>query len=147
MQSEELNLVDGLVQLSFLVHETLSAVGAEHHLSIPQIRLLGILRDREPSMTGLAQHLGLDRSSVTGLIDRAQDRGLVTRLASAHDGRGVHVRLTARGRRVCMAAEADVAAAIAALCSELSPAEEERLRRLATKVVTWRPPGPSSHAL
>ena len=51
---EGLGLADGLVQLSFLVQATLGAVAAEEELSIVQVRLLGILRDREPGMLELA---------------------------------------------------------------------------------------------
>jgi DNA-binding MarR family transcriptional regulator len=43
-------------------------------LSIPATRLLGVLRDREPTMLELAQLLELDKSSVTGLVDRAERR-------------------------------------------------------------------------
>jgi MarR family transcriptional regulator, lower aerobic nicotinate degradation pathway regulator len=146
MESAEVDLLDGLVQLSFRVHELLAAVGTRHNMSIVQVRLLGILRDREPTMTELARHLTLDRSSVTGLIDRAEVRGLVTRVASASDGRGVHVRLTARGRRLCSAAEVEVADAISTLCSALSAAEALQLRRLATKMLASERPVASASA-
>ena len=49
-------------------------------------------------MLDLARHLGLGRSSVTGLVDRAAARGLVERVTAPGDGRGVHVWLTADGR-------------------------------------------------
>ncbi|GMA61340.1 hypothetical protein GCM10025859_17800 [Alicyclobacillus fastidiosus] len=39
-------------------------VGADYDLSIIQIRLLGILRDREPSMLQLAKYLNLDKSAL-----------------------------------------------------------------------------------
>lgn len=55
---EDLSMVDSLVQLSFLVQNILARIGTEHDLSIIQIRLLGILRDREPGMLQLAKHLG-----------------------------------------------------------------------------------------
>ena len=63
-----------------------------------QTRLLGILRDREPTMNELARLLELDKSSVTGLIDRAERRRLVERIASLADRRAVLVRLTDEGR-------------------------------------------------
>ena len=63
--------MDGLVQVSFTVIALLSRVAAEHDLSLTQLRVLAILRDREPTMAELATHLGLERSSVSGLIDRA----------------------------------------------------------------------------
>ena len=70
--SPALGFVDALVQLSFLVQSVLTKAAAGHALTLPQVRLLGILRDREPGMQQLARHLGLDKSSVTGLVDRAE---------------------------------------------------------------------------
>ena len=76
----------------------LERLAAEHDISIVQTRLLGVLRDREPTMNGLARLLGLEKSSVTGLVDRAERRGLVVRVPSSTDGRAVLVSLTAEGR-------------------------------------------------
>ena len=70
-------LLDALVQTSFTVMAMLEPVAAEHDLSLTQLALLAILRDREPTMAELAGYLGLDRSSVSGLVDRAEKRGLV----------------------------------------------------------------------
>jgi len=42
--------VDALAQLSFLVQGALAEIAAQHDLSIIQTRLLGVLRDREPTM-------------------------------------------------------------------------------------------------
>ena len=69
--SSENQIVDSLVQLSFLVQAVLLRIGTAHDVSIIQIRLLGILRDREPGMMELAKYLNLDKSSVTGLVDLA----------------------------------------------------------------------------
>src|SRR3954447_7101366 len=100
--------LDAVVQLSFAVQHALGELAAEHDLSLTQLRLLAILRDREPTMLDLARHLKLEKSSVTGLVDRAVKRGLVERASAPHDGRAIHVRLTASGRR--LAAELTVRA-------------------------------------
>src|ERR1700733_13035211 len=97
-KTEDLGIVDSLVQLSFLVQGVLGSVAARYDLSITQTRLLGVLRDREPGMLELSNFLGLEKSSVTGLIDRAERRGLVRRVANSQDGRGIHVQLTDEGR-------------------------------------------------
>jgi DNA-binding MarR family transcriptional regulator len=51
-------------------------------------------------MTELAALLACDNSNVTGLIDRLEARGLVTRRSSMQDRRVKHVVLTAAGRRL-----------------------------------------------
>src|ERR1700722_12237485 len=87
----DLGIVDGLAQLSFLVWGILAKRAAHHDLSMIQTRLLGVLRDRQPGMNELATLLELDKSSVTGLVDRAEKRGLVTRTVSTTDRRAVRV--------------------------------------------------------
>jgi hypothetical protein len=72
---QDLGLVDALAQLSFQVHNCLAEIAADHDLSIVQTRLLGVLRDREPTTNELGRHLGLDKSSISSLVDRAQRRG------------------------------------------------------------------------
>jgi len=90
--------MDALVQLTWRVYDILDDAARAHDLSTSQLRLLGILRDREPEMLELAGHLGVDKSSVSGLVDRAAARGLVERVPSATDRRRIAVRLTEAGR-------------------------------------------------
>src|SRR3954453_7950752 len=93
-------VMDRLVQVSFTVMALLSRAAAAHDLSLTQLRALAILRDRTPKMAELADYLGLDPSSVTGLIDRAVKRGLVRREAGDDDGRAVRVGLTEQAHRL-----------------------------------------------
>ena len=81
--------MDALAQLSWHVQSSIGDAAAVHGISLSQLRLLGILRDREPEMLALARYLRLDKSSVSGLVARAEVRGLVERTALATDGRRV----------------------------------------------------------
>ncbi|WP_319436395.1 MarR family transcriptional regulator [Mycobacterium sp. RTGN5] len=123
-------LVDGLAQTSFTVIALLTRTAAEHDVSLTQLRALAILRDREPTMAQLAEFLGLERSSVSGLMDRAVRRGLVRRTVSADDGRAVHVSLTAAGHRLAEQVGGEVADLLAPMTSRLSTAEQKRLTTL-----------------
>jgi DNA-binding MarR family transcriptional regulator len=51
------------------------------------------------TVTGLAARLQLAQSTVTELVSRAEDVGLVTRERSSEDGRIAHLRLTEEGER------------------------------------------------
>ncbi len=113
----------------------LGRLAAEHDLSITQLRLLAILRDRNPGMLELARHLGLEKSSVSGLIDRAEGRHLVTRTAAPVDGRGVLVTLAPAGRRLVEQVADQVIAELVALLAPVPAGERARLSRLATLVV------------
>jgi DNA-binding MarR family transcriptional regulator len=128
--------VDGLVQTSFVVQALLAETAAEHQLSIVQLRLLGILRDREPRMAQLAHVLGLTKSSVTGLVDRAQRRGLVQRTAiPVGDERAVHVVLTDDGRELIDALAGRITRQLGTLAEDLSETDRQRLSRLLTVLV------------
>ncbi|MEV8543304.1 MarR family transcriptional regulator [Streptomyces sp. NPDC051572] len=134
--AEDLGLVDALAQLSFLVQNALAELAGEHDLSITQTRLLGILRDREPTMNELGRHLGLDKSSITGLVDRAQRRGLVTRTPSTVDRRSFQVSITDAGRQLVEQVAAQFAERIERCAEPLPATDRKRLSRMATRIVT-----------
>ena len=126
--------VDGLVQLSFLVQSELARAAARHDVTVPQVRLMGILRDREPGMLQLAGHLGLDKSSVTGLVDRAERRGLVQRVSAAEDGRAVRVRATPLGRRLTAEVGHEIAVQIENLGRALTEHQRQTLVTLINRI-------------
>jgi len=131
------DLTDALVELSFLIQATLARLASEHQVSLIQVRLLGILRDREPGIVELADVLNLDKSSVSGLVDRAQRRGLVQRAASnSSDGRAIRVLLTEHGRTLVNRFAERVTGELAVLVKDLSPAQRQRLAEQATHIVT-----------
>jgi MarR family transcriptional regulator, lower aerobic nicotinate degradation pathway regulator len=128
-------LRDALVQVSFVLMAALTEVAAEHDLSLTQLRMLGILRDREPTMADLATFTGLERSTISGLIDRAAQRGLVVRTADPRDGRSVRVSLTKRARGLVPEVTAAIGDRIKPLTAQLSGAEQQRLTALLTKAL------------
>jgi DNA-binding MarR family transcriptional regulator len=131
----DLGIVDGLVQLSFLVQAVLGRVATSYDMSIIQARLIGMLRDRELGMAQLARVLNLDKSSVSGLVDRAEVRGLVRRTTVPGDGRAVHVELTAKGQKLAKAFAAEVEEQLNAASEDLSATQRRNLSVLATQIV------------
>jgi MarR family transcriptional regulator, lower aerobic nicotinate degradation pathway regulator len=131
----DLGLVDALAQLTFAVQAALGRIAAAHDLSVVQIRLLGILRDRRPAISDLARLLQLDKSSVTGLVDRAEERGLVRRTPSTLDRRSVQVTITAAGQELIDQGTAAFEAEIAALVAGLSLSQRSRLSATASLIV------------
>jgi DNA-binding MarR family transcriptional regulator len=76
----------GLTPRRYLLLLTLEAMAAEGRTDI--------------AVGDLAERLGLPDSTMTGLLERAQDAGLLERRTAPHDARVVHVRATRRGRRL-----------------------------------------------
>jgi DNA-binding MarR family transcriptional regulator len=133
--TDDLGIVDGLVQLSFLMQAMLGKIAAKHELSIVQVRMLGVLRDREPGMLELAAILNLDKSSVTGLVDRAVRRGLVRRITTPEDRRAVNVGLAPRGQELAQLFGREVDRELSLLVKDFGEAKRRRLSRLATELV------------
>jgi DNA-binding MarR family transcriptional regulator len=127
---EQDGLVDALVQTSFVTMALLNKVGAEHDLSLTQLRVLAILRDRRLKMTELADYLGLDKSTMTGLVDRAEKRGLLERVRNPTDGRAVDVRISPDGAGLAERLYAQVAGSLSPMTSTLTRADQRRLRAL-----------------
>ncbi len=127
--------VDALAKLSFAVQIVLTRVAAEHDLSVTQLRLLGILRDRTPSMAAIADYLALDRSSVTGLIDRAERRGLVARRSSAEDARVTLIETTPAGLSLGSQLAHEVSVAMAAIVNKASDDDLAGIARLANALI------------
>ena len=133
--TRELSPVDSLAQMSFVVHRMLEHRAAEHDLSIIQTRLLGVLRDRNPTINELGKLLGLDKSSTSGLVERAERRGLVARAPSPTDGRSVRVSLTDVGRSLVAEASSQFEADVSALLQQLSQRDRNALNALVTRVL------------
>jgi DNA-binding MarR family transcriptional regulator len=128
-------VTDALVEVSFAVLDVLTRSAAELDLSVTQLRLIGILRDRSPSMAALADYLGLDRSSVSGLIDRAEKRGLVARRPSADDARVTLIDLTAAGRQLGERLGVLVSSRMETLLERVPTAERQRFVTLAASML------------
>ena len=129
------DLVDALVQAAFVTMAVLNKVGADNDLSLTQLRVLAILRDRRLRMTALADHLGLEKSTMTGLVDRAEKRGLLARAPNASDGRAVDVFLSPDGAELAERLYTHVGWSLAPMTSELAPAEQRRLQTLLERML------------
>ena len=124
-------LVDALARSAHAVVGVLTRVAAEHDLSLSALRVFAILRDRERlRMSALAAHLGLDRSTLSGLVDRAERRGLLRRASDADDGRGIEVGLSREGQAFAERITAAVRVALAPQIDGLSAPERARLTAL-----------------
>ncbi|HEY1529645.1 MAG TPA: MarR family transcriptional regulator [Galbitalea sp.] len=128
-------VTDALVQVSFAVLDVLNRSAAELDLSLTQLRLIGILRDRSPNMAALAEFLGLDRSSVSGLIDRAERRDLVVRRPSTDDARVTLIDLSPAGRKVGERIGELVNARMDELLNGIPVGDRDQIVRIAQRVL------------
>jgi DNA-binding MarR family transcriptional regulator len=119
---------DGLVRLSHLVQAAFTRVAALHDLTPVQGRLLCVLAQAPRGMAELARAFGVERAALTGLIDRAERRGLVERRAVPGDRRAVRVSLTPDGSRTAARFHAAVTHELLRLLAPLAPPERAAFR-------------------
>jgi DNA-binding MarR family transcriptional regulator len=132
------DLIDALVRTSFVTMAVLNRVGAEHDLSLTQLRVLALLRDRRVKMSELADYLGLDKSTISGLVDRAEKRGLLQRIPNPIDGRGVDVVLSTEGMELAERGASQIARSLSPMTSTLTRAEAHRLTTLLERMLEHR---------
>lgn len=128
-------LTDALVPTAFVTMALLNKIGAENDLSLTLLRVLGILWDRRPRMTELADHLGLEKQTMSGLIARAEKRGLVGRAANVADGRATDVFLTEEGAQLVERLHAQMQQALVPLTGRLSAADQRLLQELLERML------------
>jgi DNA-binding MarR family transcriptional regulator len=108
-------------------------IQAEYGLKPPQFFALQALDEPVP-MSGIANILRCDRSAVTWITDRLEERGYVERRNDEKDRRVKLLALTDEGRRVREEIRARLATPPAAL-KRLSTAEQRELRDLLRKAL------------
>src|ERR1700683_36789 len=138
--SDQRDLIDALVRASFAAMAVLKRIGAEHDLSLTPLRVPGILRDRRVKMSELADYLGLDKSTISGLVDRAEKRGLLQRAPNPADGRATDVFLTAEGVQLADLGEAKIVRSLSPMTGKLTRAETLRLTALLEHVLKQEGP-------
>lgn len=83
----------------------------------------------------LAGTIAYDRTTITGVVDRLVQKGLLVRQPCHRDRRAHALQITAAGRRTLRAIEPAVVAAQRAMLRGLTAGEAKELMRLLTKAI------------
>jgi len=122
-----------LLALEELHEEHLAPLG----VNVRELAVLLLLADREPeSQQQVAQRLGVDRTTMVGLLDELEAKALVARRPDAEDRRRNVVELTDLGRVTLSQGIQASDQAEKQLLADLSQADARRLRELLTRVAT-----------
>jgi DNA-binding MarR family transcriptional regulator len=125
----------GLFQLACLVQGTYARVSERHDLTPVQARLLCILADGPRGMAELARCFDVEKAALTGLIDRAERRGLVKRSPVPGDRRALRVTPTDTGRRAAAAFHAEVNTELSRLLAPLAPHDRKHFRNTMAEIL------------
>ena len=131
----DMGLAAGLVQLTSLVQGIYARVSERHDLTPVQAKLLCVLLAGPRGMAELAQCFGVEKAALTGLMDRAERRGLARRSAVPGDRRALQVTLTEAGRQAATAFHAEVSAELSRLTSPLAPQDREHFRNTMAEII------------
>ncbi|PSK88095.1 DNA-binding MarR family transcriptional regulator [Murinocardiopsis flavida] len=125
--AQETRIADALIQVTRLVERVFAEVGRHCELTPQQAQLLCLLTDGPIGMTDLSRLLNLEKSSLTGLVDRVERRGLVARHRDTCDRRAWHVALTEEGQRAGAETHDLVNARLEALAEDLPASDRDQV--------------------
>jgi DNA-binding MarR family transcriptional regulator len=105
------------------------------NLTGPQLTVIKMLEQiGDLSLTGLSERIRAQNSTVTGIIDRMEREGLVSRERSTEDRRVVHIKLTPKGADLAREIPVEPMEILRQALLSLSAAEARDLLRIATKL-------------
>ncbi len=121
-------LASALVSLTHHVLHLLTEVGRTHRLSQQQVRLLcAIKASGGVGMSELGRQTQLEKSNLSNLIDRLEQRGLVARSRDEGDRRVTYVDLTDEGHDLAVRSHNEVVARVNKLAGTLPSADQNLL--------------------
>jgi DNA-binding MarR family transcriptional regulator len=126
--------------LSRQLHRVTAAIFAEETASFDLTGLqYGILNviDLQPGMDQISvcAALGIDRSTLAGVVDRLEEKGLLKRSPGPTDRRANALNLTRAGKRILAEMEDAALSAESRAFEPLSASEQRQFARMLTKIV------------
>ena len=110
------------------------AIELEIGISLAQLFVLQQVAHRPAtSLNDLAERTATHQSSVSVVVRRLVDRGLVTRKADMTDKRRVQIALTAAGEKLLVGAPETIQVRLMTALTQLAPAERKQLAQLLSK--------------
>src|SRR4051812_20808545 len=138
-KSAEPNRVVILESMIFLYSESrrvTRTVAEKYGLTGSQLLVLKMLEPKgRVSLSELSERLRAKNSTMTGIIDRMERDGLVTRVRSEQDRRVVHLELTAQGKKLGTTVKIDPMQLFRALLEDLPTRDAAELERIMTKMM------------
>ena len=117
------------------VHQLFKAELIPHGVTPGQYSVLKCLwKDNGQTVKQLAEHLYLDSSTVTGILDRMEQKGLIKKKADPKDRRALQVLLTEKGQDLEEPLSQAILNANKKALQEMNDKEYESLKELLHKL-------------
>jgi DNA-binding MarR family transcriptional regulator len=127
--------VDGILEVVVYLYtesrRVTKALARQHGLTGPQVTALKILEGLgELSLSELSARMSAKNSTITGIVDRMEQGGLVRRERSERDRRVVHLRSTEKGRAIAASVPVTAMEMFSAALRSLSAKDRAELMRI-----------------
>ena len=133
--AEGTGLAEALVDLAHHVLHLFADAGRSNKLSQQQVELVcAIIVRGDVGMSELGNVLHVEKSNLSNLVDRLEQRGLVVRTRDPRDRRATRVALTDEGTTVATKIYADVTAGLRRLFGDLASDDQHHIAELARKI-------------
>lgn len=106
-QAQSISIVSNRVHKQVVEFER--SVLSAHDLTLPQFDVLLLVQERPVRMCDIATFAGTSRGNMTGIMDRLETKGLITRDRYKDDRRSVVVALTDAGQALLSHFDKEVA--------------------------------------
>lgn len=94
MENKAIEIVKNLKGIMDLFGKAVKSEFKEKNLTSSQVMVIGILSHRKELKTSeLSKELGLSNSTVSGILDRLEEKNLIERIRSEEDRRVIKVRV------------------------------------------------------
>ena len=129
-QVEPLLVGPALIRMGTMLNSIYEARARELGLTPQQARLLFVVAEKPANMLGLGSTVRLSKSTMTSLVDRMQELGLLLRTPDPRDRRRLLVTATERGGEVSRAFERAMRESTTRLTDKLNEVERTALARI-----------------
>ena len=112
-------------------------LSSNHKVTGPQLICLLTIGQHQPVIASrIAKHVHLSPSTVVGVLDRLEEKDLVTRERDQKDRRKVYVSLTDKGRELTSQAPSPLQDKLAQALHGLSPLEQSTIALALEKIAS-----------
>jgi DNA-binding MarR family transcriptional regulator len=134
--SYELRILQSLRRIIRAIEIHSHKLSQNHRITGPQLGCLLALREQGPFPLGrLARALFLSPSTMVGIVDRLEEKGLVQRTRNTPDRRQVNIQLTEAGRNLAEAAPSPLQETLAEGLKRLPELEQVSITLALERVV------------
>jgi DNA-binding MarR family transcriptional regulator len=135
-RSYELRVFQSLRRIIRAIELHSRKLATDYGITGPQLVCLVTIREEEPlTIKNLAQSAYLSASTVVGIVDRLEEKGLATRIRSVSDRRAVQISITEKGRILLASAPSPIQESLAQALEGLPEEEKVSIALALEKVV------------